>query len=347
MEATRPQTNGKVNALGLEKNIYEGGKTTLCAGCGHNTISQRIIDAAYELSIPQHKVIKLSGIGCSSKSPAYFLGRAHGINALHGRMPTVATGAVIANHTLRAIGVSGDGDTGSIGFSPYKHMMRRNVPIVYIIENNGVYGLTKGQFSATTDKGQKTRYYGTQMLPSLDMCMEAIIAGAGFVARSFSGDVKQVRQLMRAAMSYNGTAVLDINSPCVTFNDEPDSNKSFAFGKEHEYQLHEIGVILPFEEVHVDYEPGTVQEVKMHDGPVIQLRKLEESYDPTNKMAAIARIEQARENNEFITGLLYFNESRPSLTEMENLVETPLAQLTQAQVRPSRESLDKLMRDFI
>jgi 2-oxoglutarate/2-oxoacid ferredoxin oxidoreductase subunit beta len=348
MEATRPNpTNGKVNALGLEKAVYDGGKTTLCAGCGHNTISQRIIDAAYELSIPQTSVIKLSGIGCSSKSPAYFLGRAHGINTLHGRMPAVATGAMVANKHLLAIGVSGDGDTGSIGLSPYKHMMRRNVPVVYIIENNGVYGLTKGQFSATSDKGQKTRYYGTNQLPSLDLCMEAIIAGAGFVARSFSGDLKQVRQLMRAAMSYKGTAVLDIISPCVTFNDEPDSNKSFAFGKANEYPLHEIGVILPFEEVQVDYEPGTVQEVRMHDGPLIRLSKVEEGYDPTSKMGALARLEQAREKNEFITGLLYYNDSRPTLTDLENLVDTPLSRLTQEQTRPSRESLTKLMREFI
>ena len=201
MEATRP-VNGKVNLLGLQKIEYDGSKTTLCAGCGHNSISQRIIDAAYELSLPQYKVIKLSGIGCSSKSPAYFMGRSHGINALHGRMPTVATGAMVANHHLLAIGVSGDGDTGSIGFSPYKHMLRRNVPMVYIIENNGVYGLTKGQFSATSDEGQKTKYYGTQRFPSLDMCMEAIVAGAGFVARSFSGDAKQVRELLKAAMTY-------------------------------------------------------------------------------------------------------------------------------------------------
>ena len=315
MEATRP-VNGKVNQLGLQKIEYDGSKTTLCAGCGHNSISQRIIDAAYELSLPQHKVIKLSGIGCSSKSPAYFMGRAHGINALHGRMPTVATGATVANHDLLAIGVSGDGDTGSIGFSPYKHMLRRNVPMVYIIENNGVYGLTKGQFSATSDEGQKTRYYGTQRFPSLDMCMEAIVAGAGFVARSFSGDAKQVRELLKAAMAYKGTAVLDIISPCVTFNDEPDSNKSFAYGKANEYPLHEIGVVLPFEEIQVDYEPGTMQQVKLHDGPTIQLRKLEADYDPTSKMGALARLDQARENGEFITGLLYIDQSRPTLTEL-------------------------------
>lgn len=347
MEATRPPVNSKVNKLGLEKLVYDGGKTTLCAGCGHNSISQRIIDAAYELSIPQHRVIKLSGIGCSSKSPAYFLGRAHGINALHGRMPAVATGAMIANHHLLAIGVSGDGDTGSIGFSPYKHMLRRNVPVVYIIENNGVYGLTKGQFSATSDKGQKTRYYGTQKLPSLDLCMEAIIAGCGFVARSFSGDAKQVRELLRAAMSYRGTAVLDIISPCVTFNDEPDSNKSFAYGKDHRYPLHEIGVVLPFEEVTVDYEPGTVQEVKMHDGPTIMLRKLEKDYDATSKMGALTRLEQAHSKGEFITGLLYIDESRPTLPEMENLVDTPLARLPQEQTRPSRETLTKLMKEFV
>ncbi len=347
MEATRPAPNVKVNAIGLEKVAYKGGETTLCAGCGHNSISNQIIDVAYELALESYNVIKLSGIGCSSKSPAYFLGGSHGINALHGRMPTVATGALLANHHLLAIGVSGDGDTGSIGFSPYKHMMRRNVPLVYIIENNGVYGLTKGQFSVTSDKGQKLKYAGTMEFPSLDMCVEAIIAGAGFVARSFAGDAKQVRELLKAAMNFKGTAVLDIISPCVTFNDEPDSNKSYAFGKANEHELNEITFVPRYDEIKVDYAPGTVVEVKMHDGPVIQLRKLEADYDPTNKMRALMRLEEAREKQEFITGLLYIDQSRPPLTEVENLVDTPLARLPQSQTRPSRESLAKIMQEFV
>ncbi|MCW5882275.1 MAG: 2-oxoacid:ferredoxin oxidoreductase subunit beta [Anaerolineae bacterium] len=350
MESTKiAPGNGKtnVNALGLEKTAYKGGPSTLCAGCGHDSISSRIIDAAYELGLPQQRIIKLSGIGCSSKSPAYFLGASHGINGLHGRMPALATGAVAANHTLLAIGVSGDGDTGSIGLSAFKHSMRRNVPMVYIVENNGVYGLTKGQFSVTADKGQRLKNAGVMELPSLDLCAEAIIAGAGFVARSFAGDAKQVRELLKAAMRFKGMALLDIISPCVTFNNDPEANKSYDYGKAHEEPLHEITFIPDFDEIKVDYEPGTVQQVQMHDGPVIQLRKLEEDYDPTHKMAALMRLEEAREKQEFITGLIYFDQSRPSLTELENMVDTPLALLGQDQTRPSRDSLAKLMTEFV
>ncbi|MFN8473271.1 MAG: 2-oxoacid:ferredoxin oxidoreductase subunit beta [Anaerolineae bacterium] len=346
---TRAPSNGKTNtnALGLEKTAYKGGVSTLCRGCGHDSISSRIIDAAYDLGLEQHRIVKLSGIGCSSKSPAYFLGLSHGINGLHGRMPTLATGAMMANHTLLAIGVSGDGDTGSIGLSPFKHMMRRNVPMVYIIENNGVYGLTKGQFSATADEGQKLKYAGTNPFPSLDLCVEAIVAGAGFVARSFAGDAKQVRELLKAAMNYKGTAVLDIISPCVTFNNDPVSNKSYDYGKDHEAPLHDIAFIQQFDEISVDYAPGAVQEVKMHDGPTILLHKLEENYDPTNRLAALARLEEARAKQEFITGLLYFDEARPTLAELENIVDTPLSHLTEDRVRPSKESLQKLMKEFM
>ena len=346
---TRAPSNGKtnVNALGLEKTAYKGGVSTLCRGCGHDSISSRIIDAAYDLGLEQHRIIKLSGIGCSSKSPAYFLGQSHGLNGLHGRMPTLATGAMMANHSLLAIGVSGDGDTGSIGLSPYKHMMRRNVPMVYIIENNGVYGLTKGQFSATADEGQKLKYAGTNPFPSLDLCVEAIVAGAGFVARSFAGDAKQVRELLKAAMNYKGTAVLDIISPCVTFNNDPESNKSYDYGKDKEAPLHDIAFIQQYDEISVDYEPGSVQEVKMHDGPTILLRKLEEGYDPTDRMAALARLEAAREKQEFITGLLYYDEHRQTLDELEHVVDTPLALLPEERVRPSKESLQKLMQEFM
>ena len=224
----------KTNMLGLEKSDYRARPSTLCKGCGHNSISQRILNVAWELGLDQTQIIKLSGIGCSSKSPAYWLGRSHGFNTVHGRMPSVATGAMVANRTLTAIAVSGDGDTGSIGIGQFKHAMRRNVPMVYIVENNGVYGLTKGQFSATSDKGQSLKYAGVNQLPPLDLCFEAIAAGATFVARSFAGDARQVETLLKAAVSHHGIAMLDIISPCVTFNNQPSSSKSYDFGKNNQ-----------------------------------------------------------------------------------------------------------------
>jgi len=333
----------KVNRIGLERTDYRGGVSTLCAGCGHDSISSQIMTAAFELSLKPEQIIKLSGIGCSSKSPAYFLGRSHGFNAIHGRMPAVATGATLANRKLLAIGVSGDGDTGSIGIGHFKHMVRRNVPLVYIIENNGVYGLTKGQFSATADMGQKLKHAGINELPPMDLCMEAIIAGCGFVARSFAGDAKQVRQLLKAAMSFKGTAVIDIISPCVTFNNAEDSTKSYPYGKANEEPLHEIGFVPKYEEIVVDYDPGTVKEVELHDGSVIQLRKLDRDYDPTNKVEALRLLEEAQANREFITGLIYFNEDRPSFPEVMRLPEKPLAELQEEDLRPPKEALEAIM----
>src|ERR1041385_1253322 len=229
-----------VNRIGLTQQEYRGGESTLCQGCGHNSITAQIIAAAYDLSLQPSQIIKVSGIGCSSKTPAYFLNRSHGCNTWHGRMPSVATGAILANRTMTAIGVSGDGDTGSIGLGQFKHMVRRNVPVIYIIENNGVYGLTKGQFSVTADEGQKLKYAGVNEMPPLDLCMEALVADASFVARSFSGDAKQVQTLLKAALSHRGTAVLDIISPCVTFNNNEESTKSYSYGRDHEIPLQEI-----------------------------------------------------------------------------------------------------------
>jgi 2-oxoglutarate/2-oxoacid ferredoxin oxidoreductase subunit beta len=284
-----PARAPKVNLIGLEKTDYRGAPSTLCKGCGHDSISSQIIDTCYELSIDPKSVIKLSGIGCSSKSPAYFLGQSHGFNTLHGRMPSVATGATIANHTLIAVGVSGDGDTGSIGLGQFKHMVRRNVPMVYVIENNGVYGLTKGQFSATADEGQKLKYAGLNDLPPLDLCMEALIADCTFVARSFSGDAKQVRSLMKAAFSHQGTALLDIISPCVTFNDNPDSTKSYAYGREHKMELNEITYVPKREEIQIaDYAEGETIQVHMHDGSTIVLKKLGPEHDPRDTIRAIS-----------------------------------------------------------
>jgi 2-oxoglutarate/2-oxoacid ferredoxin oxidoreductase subunit beta len=345
---TKP-TNGKpanVNRIGLTQQEYRGGDSTLCQGCGHNSITSQIIAAAYDLALRPNEIIKMSGIGCSSKTPAYFLNRSHGFNTLHGRMPSVATGAVLANRSVLAIGVSGDGDTGSIGIGQFKHMMRRNVPMVYIVENNGVYGLTKGQFSATADRGQKLKYAGTNELPPIDVCIEALVADCGFVARSFAGDAKQVRELLKAAMSFKGTAVLDIISPCVTFNNQDESTKSYGYGKEHEERIQEIEFIQVYGEIRVDYEPGTAQIVKMHDGQTIKLKKLERDYDPTNKWGALQLLEEAREKQEFITGLLYFNEDRATLPEVMRISETPLAQLPESKLRPSREAFAKIMADL-
>ena len=346
--ANRPARKQRVNAAGLSKADYNGRPTTLCKGCGHNSISSQIITTCYELSVKPWDIIKLSGIGCSSKSPAYFLGQSHGFNALHGRMPSVGTGALMANHSLMAVGVSGDGDSGSIGMGQFKHMMRRNVRMVYIVENNGVYGLTKGQFSATADEGQFLKYAGKNELPPIDLCIEAIVAGAGLVARSFSGDAKQVRTLMKAALSYNGTALLDIISPCVTFNNDESSTKSYPFGKDNELPLHDLTYVPSFEEIEaVEYEPGEMQNVEMHDGSTIQLRKLEEEYDPTDKMGALHRLQWAEQKREFITGLIYYDDSRKPLDEVEMLVDEPLATLPTEKIRPSKEKLDMIMGELL
>jgi 2-oxoglutarate/2-oxoacid ferredoxin oxidoreductase subunit beta len=337
--------NPKTNTIGLEKNDYRGLPSTLCKGCGHDSISAQIIDTAYELSLRPQDVIKLSGIGCSSKAPAYFLNGSHGFNTVHGRMPSVATGATLANHKVTAIGVSGDGDTGSIGFGQFKHMIRRNVPMVYIIENNGVYGLTKGQFSATSDKDQRLKYYGLNELPPLDLCMEAITADCTFVARGFSGDAKQVRALMKAAFSHRGTALLDIISPCVTFNNAPDSTKSYDWGREHKISLQEITFVAPQEEITIeDYTDTT--EVELHDGSKIMLKKAGSDHDPRDRQAALRLLQDAKEKQQFITGLLYISEPRPTLPELSRVPETPLAFLTESELRPSPDALAKAMADL-
>jgi 2-oxoglutarate ferredoxin oxidoreductase subunit beta len=336
-------TPKKLNLIGLEKTDYKGLESTLCNGCGHDSISAQIINACYELGVKPEQVIKFSGIGCSSKSPAYFLSRSFGFNSLHGRMPAVATGALIANHTLQGIGVSGDGDTGSIGLGQYKHLLRRNLHMVYIVENNGVYGLTKGQFSATADMGQELKYAGRNELLPIDLCLEAIASGCGFVARSFAGDPKQVMPLLKAALSHRGTALLDIISPCVTFNNKDESTKSYAWGKAHDERVNEISFVMSQDEITVDYQPGEMTEVDLHDGSKILLRKLDASHDPTDRMAAIRLLEEARARQQFITGLIYFDGSRPSLAEHERLGDVPLARISNAKLRPSKESLDRLV----
>lgn len=344
VEAQRVRTTG-ANLLGLTRGDYRGLPSTLCAGCGHNSIASQIIAACFEMSIPPWKVIKLSGIGCSSKSAAYFLSASHGFNGLHGRMPSLATGALLANRALRGIGVSGDGDTASIGIGQFIHMLRRNVPMVYIVENNGVYGLTKGQFSATADKGQVLKKVENPFLP-VDICIEALAANCGFVARSFAGDPRQVKELIKAGLGYKGTAVIDIISPCVTFNNRDESTKSYSWGKEHEDPIHDMTVIPERQEIEVDYEPGAATTVEMHDGSLLVLRKLERDYNPRDRMAALKLLEQARAKQELVTGLLYVSDEQPALPEMAGLVDTPIVDLPAEKLRPSRESLERLLAEF-
>ncbi len=335
-----------VNSAGLTKNDYRGLPSTLCPGCGHDSISSRIIDACYQLGVKPHQVLKLSGIGCSSKSPAYFLNGAHGINTVHGRMPSVATGAMLAQRNHLALAVSGDGDSGSIGLGQFKHVIRRNVPMVFIIENNGVYGLTKGQFSATADEGQRLKAVGLNELPALDLCAEAIVAGAGFVARSFAGDARQVTELLKAAIRFGGTAIIDVVSPCVTFNNHDESTKSYSYGKAHEVPIHDVTFVPDFEEIRVDYAPGEVVTVQLHDGPAVQLRKLDREYDPTDRLGALRLIEEGQRAGQLITGLLYIDPGRRTLLDTTHIVPTPLALLPETLTRPSRESLREVMAQF-
>jgi 2-oxoglutarate/2-oxoacid ferredoxin oxidoreductase subunit beta len=340
------QPGPKTNRIGLTVIEYRGGKTTLCAGCGHNAISERIIEAMYEMGVEPESVIKPSGIGCSSKTPAYFLSRAHSFNAVHGRMPSVATGAMLANRRLICIGVSGDGDTASIGIGQFVHLMRRNLPIIYIIEDNGVYGLTKGQFSATADLGSKLKTGVINDLPPIDTCALAIQLGATFVGRSFSGDKRQLLAMLKAAIAHKGTVMLDVVSPCVTFNDHEGSTKSYKYVKDHEETLQEISFVPAFEDIAIEYDPGTTIAVTMHDGSRLQLRKLEEDYDPTDKIHALTRLTEAHDKGEVLTGVFYVNTKAPNFLDMLNTVDQPLATLPESVVRPGKEVLEAAMEEL-
>lgn len=336
----------QINRLGLSLNDYKGAPSTLCAGCGHDAITGQIVRAFYEMGIEPHRVAKLSGIGCSSKTPAYFMSKAHGFNSVHGRMPAVATGAMLANRQLIGIGVSGDGDTASIGMGQFVHMMRRNVPMIYVVANNGVYGLTKGQFSATADVGSTLKSGVANDLPPIDLCSMAIQLGATYVARSFSGDPKQLVALIQGAIAHQGTALLDVISPCVTFNNHEGSTKSYTAAKEHDIPLHSIGFIPAFSPIEAEVEPGETRLVEMHDGSKISLKKLDRDYDPTKKGAAIATLMEASEKGEFVTGLLYVNEGKPDFITELNLMDEPLATLPEAKTRPSKDLLDKIMESM-
>jgi len=344
--ATTPTAEPKTNRIGLTVIDYKGGKTTLCAGCGHNAISERIIEAFYEMGVEPHRVAKLSGIGCSSKSPAYFLRTSYGFNAVHGRMPSVATGSVLANHKLIAVGVSGDGDTASIGIGQFVHLMRRNLPIIYIIEDNGVYGLTKGQFSATADLGSKLKTGVINDLPAIDTCALAILLGATYVARSFSGDKRQLLALIEGAVAHHGTAMLDVISPCVTFNDHEGSTKSYSYVKDHESPIEDVSFVPFFDDITVDYDPGTTTEITMHDGSRLLLKKLNSDYDPRNKGEALRVLTEAHDKNEVLTGLFYVDTKRESFIDQLNLVDEPLATLPEWKVRPPKSVLDEVMESL-
>ncbi len=332
----------RTNRLGLTVVEYKGGKTTLCAGCGHNAISERILEAYFDLGVQPERVAKFSGIGCSSKSPAYFMTRSHSFNAVHGRMPSVATGALLANKSLLAIGVSGDGDSASIGIGQFVHLMRRNLPLVYVIENNGVYGLTKGQLSATADPGSVLKTGAVADLPAIDTCALAIQLGATFVGRSFSGDKKQLSAMLKAAIVHRGTAFLDVISPCVTFNDHEGSTKSYAYVKEHDEPLQELFFIPAFEDISVEYEPGSTVDVTLHDGSRLRLKKIEETYDPSDRARAVAQLMAAARDADVLTGVFYVDPSGSDFIARLGTVDSPLATLPDARVRPPRQALDAI-----
>jgi len=336
-----------LNRLGLAIQDYRGSDSTLCAGCGHDAITASIIKACHEYSIAPHEVAKLSGIGCSSKTTNYFLDQAHGFNGVHGRMACIATGAHLANRSLHNIGVSGDGDTASIGLGNFLHMVRRNVPIVYIIENNGCYGLTKGQFSATADTGSvKKGGKLTNQMPPVDICALAIEMGCNFVARSFSGDTNQVRNLLMAAMAHDGTAVLDIISPCVTFNNHEGSTKSVQYARQHEDPLHEIDFIPSYTPITVEYDPGQTIVVEMHDGSHVTLKKLHVDHDPRNKDQALKLLHEVQRTQHFYTGLIYHQPAANTLANQLHLTAEPLATLPTERIRPSRTAFDEIMASY-
>jgi 2-oxoglutarate ferredoxin oxidoreductase subunit beta len=346
MSTTMTPPPKKVNHIGLEVLQYKGGKTTLCAGCGHNSISERVIECFYDLGVNPYTVAKFSGIGCSSKSPAYFLGLSHGFNGVHGRMPAIATGAILANRTLLGLGVTGDGDTASIGLGQFMHLVRRNMPMIYVIENNGVYGLTKGQFSATADLGSTLKTGLANDLPPFDCCALALKWGATFVARSFSGDKKQLQAILKTAIAHRGLSVIDVISPCVTFNDHTGSTKSYSYMKEHEEVLQQLDFVPYFEDISVEIPEGEVCDVQMHDGSHLRIRKLERDFDVNDRFKALQALEETEAKGEVLTGVLYLNTNKPTFIDLLNLADEPVATLPESKVRPPKSVLDSVMEEL-
>jgi 2-oxoglutarate ferredoxin oxidoreductase subunit beta len=333
----------ELNALGLSINDYKGRPSTLCPGCGHNMVSNAVQAAMFEMGILPEKVIKMSGIGCSSKSTNYFLQRSFGFNSLHGRMPNLSTGASFGDTSVKVLGISGDGDSASIGMGHFKHVIRRNVPMVYIIENNGVYGLTKGQFSATTDLGLQLKHQGTNVLPPLDLCLEAILSGASFVARAFAGDPKQMKEIFKAALAHDGLAVIDVISPCVTFNNKQESYQSYFYGRENLEPLQDIKVYLQDQREQMeDFKDGETREVELPDGSVIMLKKTDSDHDPTNRMAAFQLLVKSYNERLFVTGLVYIKRGTKTVHEHYNLVDEPLNRLSPDRLRPTAAMLESV-----
>jgi 2-oxoglutarate/2-oxoacid ferredoxin oxidoreductase subunit beta len=334
------------NDLGLTRRDYEGSITTLCAGCGHDSITAAIIQAFWELSIPPHRVAKLSGIGCSSKTPAYFLKEAHGFNGVHGRMPALVTGANAANGELTYIGISGDGDSLSIGLGQLSHAIRRNVNLLYMLENNGVYGLTKGQFSASADRGSLSKKGEANTMEAIDGCLLALTLGATFVARSFSGDKAQLVPIIKAGIAHNGFAFVDVISPCVTFNDHEGSTKSYAYTREHNVEIVQADFVPPTQEITADYEAGGVRTVLLHDGGTVRLRKVAGDYDPTDRDRAYAYIRDRQREGEIVTGLLFISPDSQDVHEQNGTVEMALTNLPYEQLCPGSAQLDQLQARF-
>ncbi len=334
------------NNLGYSVDYYEGSLSTLCAGCGHDSISAGIIQAAYEMDIEPHRLAKLSGIGCSSKTPAYFLSNSHGFNSVHGRMPSVATGANMANRDLIYLGVSGDGDTASIGMGQFVHVVRRNLNMVYIVMNNGCYGLTKGQDSATADSGSKNKSGNVNLFQSIDLASLAIELGATFVAQSFSGDKTQLVPLIKAAMNHPGFAFINVISPCVTFNNNPGSTKSYDFVREHMEATSTFDFVPEMAEITTSYSEGTQKSVKLHDGTFLQFNKLAQDWDPEDRLSAINAVQNAKVKNEILTGLLYINPNPVDLHSMINTSLKPLNSLTKEELCPGSEVLKSINKDW-
>ena len=335
-----------VNAIGYTKKNYEGSLSTLCAGCGHDSISAAIVQACFELAIEPHNVAKMSGIGCSSKTPTYFLGNSHGFNSVHGRMPSVATGANMANRDMIYIGVSGDGDTASIGMGQFVHAVRRNLNMMYIVENNGCYGLTKGQDSATADSGSISKKGDANPFEAIDLCAMALQLGAGFVARSFSGDKDQLVPLLKAAISHKGFAFIDVISPCVTFNNNMGSTKSYEFVRDHIEATGTVDFVPMREEITAHYQPGTSEEVTLHDGSVVHLHKLDEKLDIHNRRSALDLIQEYKSEGKILTGLLYMDPETSDLHETIGTVNKPLRSLTEKELCPGNNALQNINAGF-
>ena len=341
---THPELS--VNELGLHLRDYEGAMSTLCAGCGHDSITAAIVQAFFELNIPPHTAVKVSGIGCSSKTPTYFLGQSHGFNSVHGRMPSIVSGANAANRSLTYIGVSGDGDSLSIGIGQLFHIMRRNVNMLYVIENNGVYGLTKGQFSASADAGCKSKRGDENVYPAIDAVSLALTTGATMVARSFSGDKKQLVPLVKAGLRHNGMAILDVISPCVAFNDHEGSTKSYQYTRRNVNEVLQTDFIPPTQEIRADYPPGSSTTVTLHDGSLLQLNKIAKNYDPTDRVAAYTYVQKKISQGEIVTGLLYIDAKAPDMHDGNQTVDTPLNQIPFEELCPGSETLETIQKRF-